>query len=449
MTLFNRSCLRAPSDSGAEMYELIKGLYPICRSITGEGVRKTLVAISKYISIDVHEVPSGTEVFDWTVPKEWNINDAYVKNGKGQRIIDFQECNLSVVSYSTPVRRRMSLSELRPQLHTLPEHPDWIPYRTSYYKENWGFCLSHRRLQTMQEGTYEVVIDSSLKNGSLTYAECLVTGATADEVLIFSHICHPALCNDNLSGIALSTLLAKFLGHQSLRYSYRFVFAPATIGSITWLSRNEKNLNLIKHGLVLSVAGDRGKLHYKKSRRGNAEIDRAVMYVLRQSGNDFKILDFVPYGYDERQFCSPGINLPVGRLTRTPNGCYEEYHTSADDLTLVSPEALADSFETCVSVIELLENNVRYLNTSPKGEPQLGKRGLYRGLGGYQDIGEKEFAMLWILNMSDGQNSLLDIAEHSGLRFSLLVSAAQELRSVGLLQLVHDDTKDATSLDQT
>jgi aminopeptidase-like protein len=447
MNEFNRSRLRAPIDSGAEAYELIRQLYPICRSITGEGARKTLAAIGDYISIDVHEVPSGTEVFDWAVPKEWNINDAYVKNEKGQRIIDFQECNLSVVSYSTPVRRKMSLSELRPRLHTLPEHPDWIPYRTSYYEKNWGFCLSHRRLQAMEEGTYEVVIDSSLENGSLTYGECLVTGATSEEVLIFSHICHPSLCNDNLSGIALSTLLAKFLSHHSMRYSYRFVFAPTTIGSITWLSRNERNLDRIKHGLVLSVAGDRGKLHYKKSRRGNAEIDRAVMYVLGESGNDFEILDFTPYGYDERQFCSPGINLPIGRLTRTPNGGYEEYHTSADNLTFVTAEALADSFQTCVSVIELLENNVRYLNTSPKGEPQLGKRGLYRGLGGYQDVGEKEFAMLWILNMSDGQNSVLDIAEHSGLRFSLLVSAAQELQSVGLLQVVYDDAKTLTSLD--
>lgn len=425
-------------NAGREAYALIERLYPICRSITGDGVRRTLDILGEHIALERHEVPTGTPVFDWTVPQEWNIRDAYIKATDGRKIVDFKQSNLHVVSYSTAVRARMTLAELRPHLHSLPEHPEWIPYRTAYYTPSWGFCLSHRQLQSLGEGEYEVVIDSQHKDGALSYAECLVPGTSAEEVLVFAHTCHPSLCNDNLSGIGVAVQLAKYLASAQRRYSYRFVFAPATIGSITWLSRNPALLGRIKHGLVAAVLGDPGVLHYKKSRHGDAEIDRAVHCALRDRGTEFKILDFSPWGYDERQFGSPGVALPVGRLTRTPNGCYPEYHSSADDLTLVRPEYIADSIRAYIEVISILEQNRHCRNLSPQGEPQLGRRGLYRKTGGQQDIPDRELALLWVLNQSDGSQSLLDIAERSGLAFASIAAAAADLEAAGLLAPVAD-----------
>lgn len=421
-----------PAQSGAEMYGLIQELYPICRSITGDGLRETLRRIGARIPLALHEVPSGTRVFDWVVPKEWNIRDAWIKNDRGERVIDFRRSNLHVLNYSVPVRATMTLAELRSRLFTLPGQPDWIPYRTSYYEETWGFCLSQRQLDAMPDGNYEVVIDSTLEAGHLTYGECLLRGATRDEVLIFTHVCHPSLCNDNLSGAALAVALVQSLANLPRRYSYRFVFAPATIGSIAWLSRNESRLSRIKHGLVLACLGDPGKFTYKKSRHGDAEIDRAAQHVLRHAG-DHAILEFSPWGYDERQFGSPGINLPMGRLTRSPNGGYPEYHTSADNLELVRPEALGDSLVRCLQIFDVLESNACYRNTSPKGEPQLGRRGLYRKMGGFQDIPERQWALLWLLNLATGERDLLDIAERSGLEFSLVRKAAEDLLRSGLL----------------
>lgn len=423
---------------GDEIYQLISDLYPICRSITGNGVRETLEIIGKHIPLKKFEVPTGTRVFDWVVPKEWNIRDAYIKDQTGRRIVDFHSSNLHVVSYSIPVHQLMSLTELKEHLFSLPEHPDWIPYRTSYYNESWGFCVSHNQLQAMAEGEYEVVIDSTLDDGSLTYGEAYVAGDTENEILVFAHTCHPSLCNDNLSGVALATYLAKYLNGRNLRYSYRFVFAPATIGSIAWLSQNEANLHRIKHGLVAAVVGDSGNFTYKKSRRGTAEIDRAVMHILEHSGQEYEVMDFSPWGYDERQFCSPGINLDVGRLTRTPNGCYEEYHTSADNLELVRADKLADSFLKYATVFNVLEDNKCYINQSPKCEPQLGKRGLYRKTGGHKDVGQHELALLWVLNLSDGKHSLLDIAMCSGLMFSQIHDAAEDLANCGLITALID-----------
>jgi aminopeptidase-like protein len=423
---------------GLEIYALISDLYPICRSITGDGLRKTLNMLQQYIPLEMCEVPTGTPVFDWAVPKEWNIRDAYIKNPKGEKVVDFQESNLHVLNYSVPIHKTLPLAELRNYLFSLPDYPDWIPYRTSYYRENWGFCLAHRTLQTLEEGDYEVYIDSSLEDGCLTYGEYFIPGTTSDEVLLSCHSCHPSLCNDNLSGIALATFLAKHLSSQTLRYSYRFLFIPGTIGSITWLSQNEHRVPHIKHGLVIAGVGDSGALTYKKSRQGNAEIDRAVTHVLHHTGQDFKINDFSPYGYDERQYCSPGFNLPVGNLGRTPFGAYPEYHTSADNLDFVNPTSLADSFETYLAIIDLLENNRTYLNTKPKGEPQLGKRGLYTTLGGKQTTPEDRMALLWVLNLSDGTHSLLDIAERSGLSFSSLKQAAHALANTDLLKLVSE-----------
>ena len=413
---------------GEEIYHLISILYPICRSIIGDGFRKTLSVIKEYIPIEVHEVPTGTRVFDWTVPKEWNIRDAYIKNATGEKVIDFKESNLHIVIYSIPVNRKISLAELKQHLFTLPDHPDWIPYRTSYYKEDWGFCLTHKSWLEMRDEEYEVLINSTLENGKLSYGELFVKGETSEEILISCHACHPSLCNDNLSGVALVAFLARYLSSLSLRYSYRFSFIPATIGSITWLALNEGKVNNIKHGLVAACLGDPGKSTYKKSRRGNAEIDRAVIHVLKHSGEDYEVMDFFPYGYDERQYCSPGFNLPVGCFMRTPNGCFPEYHTSGDNLSFIQPSFLSDSFNKFISVLYVLENNKKYLNQNSKCEPQLGKRGLYQG------ANDQELAMLWVLNLSDAEHTLLDIADRSGLQFQNIKNAVDKLLEHGLLK---------------
>jgi len=437
-TTMNISDLRSAVDRnniGLEMYQLVTELYPICRSITGNGVRETLRIIEKHIPLKIHNVPTGTPVFDWTVPREWNITDAYVKNSRGERVIDFQTSNLQVVNYSVPVKRRMSLAELRPRLFTLPDHPDWIPYRTSYYHETWGFCLSHNQLMELKDEEYEVCINSSLEPGFLTYGEYVLTGESLDEVLISCHICHPSLANDNLSGVALALFLAKYLNGAKRRYSYRFLFIPGTIGSITWLSLNEAQTSRIKHGLVLASVGAGDRFTYKKSRRGDTEIDRAVVSVLQHSGKSYDILDFSPYGYDERQFCSPGFNLRMGCLMRTPHGSFPEYHTSADNLDFVQPALLAESFVVGLTVVCSLDNNVVYANQNPKCEPQLGKRGLYRTMGGVES-GVDELALLWVLNLSDGMHSLLDIAERSGCAFDTVKRAADILVEHQLLKQI-------------
>jgi len=420
---------------GGEMHEFIAALYPICRSITGNGVRTTLEQIKRYIPLTVHEVPSGTRVFDWTVPKEWNITDAYIKNADGKKIVDFHRCNLHVVNYSVPVKKKLPLAELKSHLFTLPAHPQWVPYRTSYYSESWGFCLSHEQFLQLSDGEYEVCIDTSLEDGSLTYGEYLIRGETSDEVLISCHICHPSLCNDNLSGIAVSTMLAKMLSQGTHRYSYRFLFVPGTIGAITWLWANEPQVTAIKHGFVLAGVGDRGPLTYKRSRQGTAEIDRVFAHVLSRSENKYEIVEFSPYGYDERQFCSPGFNLPVGCVMRTPFGHYPEYHTSADNLSFIHPQALVDSLTTCLEVCSVLESNRTYVNLNPKCEPQLGKRGLYRSVGGTPPPdGVDGLVLLWVLNLSDGKHSLLDIAERAGCRFTDVNEAVKLLVKHGLLR---------------
>lgn len=427
-----------PATVGPAIHALMRELYPICRSITGDGFRQTLARLQQEVPLEVHEVPSGTKVFDWTVPREWSIRDAYVKNSSGDRVIDFRRHNLHVVNYSVPVQGKMSLAQLRPHLHTLPDQPDLIPYRTSYYKEAWGFCLPHRQLEQMPEDEYEVCIDSTLQDGHLTYGECLLKGASAQEVLISCHACHPSLCNDNLSGVTVAAFLAKHLAQVPLRYSYRFLFIPGTIGSITWLSLNEDRARAIAHGLVLTCIGDRGNFTYKKSRRGNAEIDLAVGHILKHSGRDYTTVEFSPYGYDERQYCSPGFDLAVGCLMRSPHGEFAEYHTSADNLDFVDPAALADSFAKILSVFDVLEHNRTYMNLNPKCEPQLGKRGLYSVVGGTH-IKQLEMAMLWVLNLSDGRFSLLDIAERSGLAFDMISDAAGMLLRHDLLTPVQED----------
>ncbi len=423
------------TEVGAGLHQFARELFPICRSITGNGIRQTLGMIGKRIPLEITEVPTGTPVFDWTVPKEWNIRDAYIQGPDKKRVVDFQQSNLHVLNYSVPVYTKMPLHELKPHLFTIPQHPDWIPYRTSYYKEDWGFCLAHNRLLALKDHEYEVCIDASLENGSLTYGECYLPGRSSDEVLVSCHACHPSLANDNLSGLTVATFLAQLLSGRALRYSYRFLFIPGTIGAITWLSRNREAAARIRHGLVLTSIGDRGPFHYKKSRQDNAEVDRAAAHILKHAAPTAAVLPFSPVGYDERQYCSPGFNLPVGCLMRSVWGTFPEYHTSADNLDFLSAESLAESLQVCASIFELLENNRSYQNLAPFCEPQLGRRGLYHSTGGTSPEAEIH-ARLWVLNMSDGHHSLLDIAERSGLPFAILNDAAELLSRNGLLAQV-------------
>ncbi len=420
-------------DVGEAIFALAARIFPICRSITGNGVRQTLREIRSQLALEVHEVPTGTEVFDWTIPREWNIRDAYIKDSAGNKVVDFAQSNLHVMSYSVPVGTRISLAELKKHVYTLPEQPDLIPYRTSYYAEDWAFCMAHRQLEDLREETYEVVIDSSLEDGYLTYGEYLHKGQTDEEFLISAHVCHPSLANDNCSGVALLTHLARRMVGLPTRYSYRFLFVPGTIGAIAWLAHNEENSRRIKHGLVVSMVGDGGGPTYKKSRRGEAPIDRAMSHILRHSRLRSVIEEFSPYGYDERQYCSPGFNLPVGLFQRSKYGTISQYHTSADDLAFITPEHLLESYNLIVKTIDVIESDAAYCNTIPKCEPQLGKRGLYRRIGGKRDIATENMAMLWVLNLSDGTQSLLDIADRSDLPFEVIRRAAQLLQTHGLL----------------
>ena len=425
--LTTRSARRAAMSEGDRMHALVRRMYPLCRSITGDGLRATLAVIGEYLDLTVHEVPTGTQVLDWTVPQEWNIRDAYIARD-GRRIVDFQALNLHVVGYSVPVNKTMPLSELRSHLHTLPAQPWLVPYRTSYYAPTWGFCLAQSTLDAMQDGDYQVVIDSTLADGSLTYAEHVVPGRVDDEVIVSCHVCHPSLANDNLAGVAVAMELARSL--ENPYYTYRFIFAPGTIGAITWLARNDATK--VKHGIVLACAGDRGSLTYKQSRRGDAEIDRVLAHVLRDRPHDIR--EFSPYGYDERQYCSPGFDLGVGSLTRTPYAGYPEYHTSGDNPDFVTPESMVDTLTVCREAVDVLDHNRRYVNLSPYGEPQLGKRGLYESLGGRSDAHDAQLAMLWVLNLSDGDHDLLAIAERARLPFPAVAAAADALQSAGLLK---------------
>ena len=415
------------------MYSLMENLFPICRSITGNGVRETLKIIQKHILLTIHETPTGTKAFDWTIPKEWNIEDGYILDSNQNKIIDFKKSNLHILNYSVSIDKKVTFSELKEHIHTLPEQPDTIPYLTSYYKEEWGFCMSHNDFLKLSDQEYHVVIKSSLENGSLTYGEYYVEGQIKDEFVLTCYICHPSLCNDNLSGTVLITFIAKILSKIKPYYSYRFLFIPETIGAITWLSKNESNLEKIKHGLVATCVGDPGAVTYKKSRHGNAEIDKVAEYVLKTI-EKHNIIDFFPSGSDERQFSSPGFDLPFGSLMRTIYGSFPEYHTSSDDLDFVKAEFLADSFSKYIEIIFVIENNRKYLNLNPKCEPQLGKRGLYRMIGGQKEDGLNEMAIFWILNLSDGNNSLLDICNRSGLEFCLIKNLSDKLVSLNLLE---------------
>jgi aminopeptidase-like protein len=434
LNVHNPNSLQADAD---QLWSLMEQLFPICRSMTGNGVRDSLRLLRRVTPIEIVEVPSGTEVFDWSVPDEWNVRDAFVKDSTGRRVVDFRVSNLHLVNGSRPVRDIMNWASLRPHLHTLPDQPDLVPYKTCFHKNEWGFCLSQAQFDSIEnaaKGPYEVVVDTTVGEGSFTYGEVFLQGETDREVLFSAHICHPSLANDNLSGICIAALLAKHLaGRPRLRYSYRFLFAPATIGAITWLALNQGKLDRIDHGLVLSLLGDRGNSTYKRSRSGSHAIDQAVEHVLAHSEGDYEIRDFEPFGYDERQFCSPGIDLPMGCLMRTPSGEFAEYHTSGDNLGFVDPACLADSYAKCLRVIEIIENDRILMNRKPHCEPRLDRFGLYESLPSQADARRLQQAVQWVLNLSDGQHSLFEIAARSKMPFALINDAAGRLEAAGLL----------------
>ncbi len=419
------------ADVGTDMHLLVTRLFPICRSITGDGVRQTLSVVGELLPLDVHEVPSGTPVFDWEVPPEWNVRDAYVADAAGRRVVDFRASSLHLVSYSVPVRTRLALDELRGHLHTLPDQPDLIPYRTSYYARDWGFCLSQRQLDALAPGDYDVVVDTSLESGSLTYAECVLPGETSDEIVVSTHVCHPSLATDNLSGIAVAAWLGRLLRDVPRRHTVRLLFVPGTIGSLAWLSEHADVLPRIRHGLVVTGLGGPGGLVYKCTRRGRRPVDRAARHVL-ENHRSRDVREFSPYGYDERQYNSPGFDLPFGRLSRTPHGEFPEYHTSADNVDFVRPELLAEALGAVLDLLDVLEGNRAYRNLFPYGEPQLGRRGLYPTVGG-PGAADDVMAMLWLLSLSDGTVSLLEVAERSGMAFPALRRAADRLLAAGVV----------------
>ncbi|HEU4622350.1 MAG TPA: DUF4910 domain-containing protein [Burkholderiaceae bacterium] len=427
-----------PPRMAARATELVHALFPICRSITGNGVRETLAHVARYIPLVNHEVPSGTPVLDWEVPREWNVRDAYIADMSGRRVVDFNANNLHLMSYSVPVRARMTLDALRAHLFTRPDQPDWIPYRTSYWREAWGFCLSQRQLDTLPEGEYDVVVDTTLEPGHLTYGECVIRGRSAQEVLIFTHVCHPSLCNDNASGIAAAAVLVQEIARQTPHLTYRFVFAPGTIGAITWIARNADVLPRVRAGLSIGSLADSGPLTFKRSRRGDTEIDAISAAVVRSLDEHARIEDFSPYGYDERQFCSPGVDLAFGRLSRSGHDAFAQYHTSADNLDLLDPDAYAQSLDALMRIFATLDGNRRLRNLAPVGEPRLGKRGLFRSTGGTSP-GEFEHALLWVLNQSDGTHGVADIAAKSGLPRASIEAAARALIAAGLVAPIDED----------
>jgi aminopeptidase-like protein len=419
--------------------------YPVLRSITGDGVRRTLDLIEEALPAGVllqrDSVPSGTDVFDWTVPEEWNVREAWIADASGRHVVDVRDHTLHLVGYSAPFRGRLPLEQLHGHLHSLPDLPDLIPYRTSYYHRDWGFCLADRQRQALLPGEYEVVVNTELAPGELVLGEVVLPGREPEEVLVSAHVCHPSLVNDNLTGIAAALeLLALLAARQDRRYTYRFVFAPGTIGSLAWLWRNPDARERVAHGLVLTGLGGGGPLVYKQTRRGTATVDAAAAHVVGRRGGEVR--RYSPYGYDERQYNAVGFELPVGRLTRTPHGEYPEYHTSGDDLDFVTDDELEEAVRAVAEIVAVLEGDRRYLNLSPYGEPQLGKRGLYPTMGG-QRATDAVMAMLWTLAYADGDFSLLDVAELADLPFSVVRGAADDLMAAGLLAEVADATRRA------
>ncbi len=423
------------SQVGKELHRLMTRLFPICRSLTGPGVRETLSELSRYLPLQVHEVPSGTEVFDWTVPREWSVRDAYVLDPEGRRIIDFQENNLHLVGYSTPVDQELSLEELQNHLYSLPEQPDAIPYITSYYRERWGFCLSHRQRESLPEGNYRVVVDSTLADGVLNYGEVLIPGESDEEVFLSTYICHPSMANNELSGPMVATGLGQWLASRPRRFSYRIIFIPETIGALTYLSRNLEHLRKkVVAGFNLTCLGDDRTFSYVPSRAGDTLADRAALCVLKNHYPEFKNYSFLDRGSDERQYCAPGVDLPIASVMRSKYREYPEYHTSLDNLELVTPTGLAGGFEVLKQCIELIEAN-RSFRTTCLGEPQLGKYGLYPDVG-TRDSHKRVIDMLNLLAYADGAKDSIALSTLLDIPPARLLPMLGQLFEAGLIEAV-------------
>lgn len=421
--------------SGDELHAFAASLYPICRSLTGNGVRQTLRLISEQVpALTTHEVPTGTQAFDWTVPNEWNVRSAYIEDSSGKRVIDFANHNLHVVGYSTAIDTLMSLEDLQNHLHSLPEQPDVIPYVTSYYAQNWGFCLSHDLRQSLQPGQYRVVIDADLKPGYLTYGEIFLPGSSSDEILLSTYICHPSMANNELSGPVIATYMAKWLLQEDRKYSYRILFVPETIGTLVYLSRHLGALKEhVRAGFVLTCCGDDGSFSYMPSRTGLTYADKVAVRVLSEFAPSFVRYSFAQRGSDERQYCSPLVDLPVCSIMRSKYHEYPQYHTSADDLTFVTSSGLRTTLEMYATLISEIE-----ANDLPRavfhGEPQLGKRGLYPTMGGQVDQASIA-AIIDLLALADGTNDLKEIVSLTGHAQRDLDSALSTLVGHGLLML--------------
>ena len=418
------------------MMALMSRVFEEPRSLTGDGVRRTLAAIVERVPVAVSEVPSGTPLFDWTTPDEWTVRAARITGPGGATVADVADSPLHLLGYSTAVDAQMTRAELLPHLHSLSTRPDAVPFRTSYWERAWGFCLAQRVVDNLPEGDYRVLIDADLAPGSLTYGEIVIPGASPETVLISTPICHPGLANDNLSGVALLAELGTVLAASGPhRLSYRLLMSPGTVGPLAWLAANGDLLPRVVAGFGVMCVGDAGPITYKRSRRGDTITDRAAVVALRDLGVAHQLRDWVPWGGDERQFCALGFDLPIGALSRTPPGEYPENHTSDDDLNFVDADHLEASLQATLSILRVIDGDERLRNTSPMGEPQLGRRGLTRRQGG-QKGDAHEAAMLWALSMGDGQTPLSEVAVRSGIPFDVVREAADDLLGAGLLSAV-------------
>lgn len=412
-------------------------LWPLCRSITGNGLRDSLKILQEIIPLELVEIPTGTKAFDWEVPKEWNIRDAYIITPDGKKICNFKENNLHLLNYSIPQDREISYEELKDHLFTRPDLPEAIPYVTSYYKENWGFCLSHKQLQELpQKGTYKIFIDAELKAGHLTYGHLVLKGETEKEVLFSTYLCHPSMANNELSGpLAMASLYQKIAALKKRKYTYRFVIAPETIGIIVYLAKYGAHIKKhLEAGYILTCCGDRGALTYKRSKKENTLADRVAERVLKQNGIEHSVIPFAIGGSDERQYCSPGFDLPVGSFIRTPYHTFKEYHTSLDNKAFISFNCIEETAETLFDCVKEIESSRYYINMQPDCEPQLGKRGLYPTTGGTWGDISLVHKMLHMLAFADGRTDLTEIAAKKGLKSEDLTEAIQKLSEAGLLR---------------